>query len=395
LDEDEARLGMGDSGTLDSLIEDIYCAALDISDPPATFEHAARCLGYSAVAVVVTRSRYSEPECVSGWNVDIARWTRAEREFAILENLGRDLGRPMQAGEFAFRDELMPTERLREQPWFALGQDQPGIHDGLQFCVESSAERHVFLVFRQPIPWPEAPEDRALRRRLAARTAPHWVRANQIRFQTNALEMLRHAYAETANMLPFAMVVFDNAGRVLLSNGKAQRLITGDGLSLHPRQLQALDATEHQRLQESITKALEASLQKRPLSGLRYTTVSRPSGKRPYQITVKPLSPGLGHYARRPAAAAVIIDPDEEFPVTLERCQGVFGFTRAEAQVAVGIMQGRSVEQIATAQGNSITTVRNLLKRAFQKAGVTRQNELTRLLINSPLLFDLDSMPPP
>ena len=334
LDEDEARLGMGDSGTLDSLIEDIYCAALDISDPPATFEHAARCLGYSAVAVVVTRSRYSEPECVSGWNVDIARWTRAEREFAILENLGRDLGRPMQAGEFAFRDELMPTERLREQPWFALGQDQPGIHDGLQFCVESSAERHVFLVFRQPIPWPEAPEDRALRRRLAARTAPHWVRANQIRFQTNALEMLRHAYAETANMLPFAMVVFDNAGRVLLSNGKAQRLITGDGLSLHPRQLQALDATEHQRLQESITKALEASLQKRPLSGLRYTTVSRPSGKRPYQITVKPLSPGLGHYARRPAAAAVIIDPDEEFPVTLERCQGVFGFTRAEAQVA-------------------------------------------------------------
>ncbi len=386
---------MGDSGTLDSLIEDIYCAALDISDPPATFEHAARCLGYSAVAVVVTRSRYSEPECVSGWNVDIARWTRAEREFAILENLGRDLGRPMQAGEFAFRDELMPTERLREQPWFALGQDQPGIHDGLQFCVESSAERHVFLVFRQPIPWPEAPEDRALRRRLAARTAPHWVRANQIRFQTNALEMLRHAYAETANMLPFAMVVFDNAGRVLLSNGKAQRLITGDGLSLHPRQLQALDATEHQRLQESITKALEASLQKRPLSGLRYTTVSRPSGKRPYQITVKPLSPGLGHYARRPAAAAVIIDPDEEFPVTLERCQGVFGFTRAEAQVAVGIMQGRSVEQIATAQGNSITTVRNLLKRAFQKAGVTRQNELTRLLINSPLLFDLDSMPPP
>ena len=386
---------MGDSGTLDSLIEDIYCAALDISDPPATFEHAARCLGYSAVAVVVTRSRYSEPECVSGWNVDIARWTRAEREFAILENLGRDLGRPMQAGEFAFRDELMPTERLREQPWFALGQDQPGIHDGLQFCVESSAERHVFLVFRQPIPWPEAPADRALRRRLAARTAPHWVRANQIRFQTNALEMLRHAYAETANMLPFAMVVFDNAGRVLLSNGKAQRLITGDGLSLHPRQLQALDATEHQRLQESITKALEASLQKRPLSGLRYTTVSRPSGKRPYQITVKPLSPGLGHYARRPAAAAVIIDPDEEFPVTLERCQGVFGFTRAEAQVAVGIMQGRSVEQIATAQGNSITTVRNLLKRAFQKAGVTRQNELTRLLINSPLLFDLDSMPPP
>ncbi len=391
----EAGGGVGDLATLDALIEDIYCAALGISDPTAMLERAAHCLGYSAVGLVITRSMYSEPECRAGWNIDIARWTQAEREFAILANLGRGFGRPMQAGELAFREELMPADQLRDQPWFALGQDRPGIHDGLQMCLESSAERHVFLVFRQPIPWPEPAEDRALRRQLATRMAPHWVRANQIRFQTNMIEILRHAYAETASMLPYAMVVFDNTGRVLLSNSKAQRLITDDGLSLRPRSLHALDSTENLRLQEAIAAALDVSRNNHSLSGSRLMTVSRPSGKRPYQVIVKPLSPGLAHRERRPAAAAVIVDPDEEFAVTLESCQSIFGFTRAEAQVALGIMQGRSVEQIAAIQGNSITTVRNLLKRAFQKTGVKRQHELTRLLLNSPLLFDLDGTPPP
>ena len=45
----------------------------------------------------------------------------------------------------------------------------------------------------------------------------------------------------------------------------------------------------------------------------------------------------------------------------------------------------------ALAEGNSVATARNLLKRVFQKAGVSRQNDLTRLLLNSPLRIDIES----
>ena len=83
----------------------------------------------------------------------------------------------------------------------------------------------------------------------------------------------------------------------------------------------------------------------------------------------------------------VIFDPDEEMGASIERCRDVFGFTRAEAQIALGIMQGRSLEQIASAQGNAVATARNLLKRVYVKTGVNRQSELARVMLHSPLLL--------
>ena len=47
----------------------------------------------------------------------------------------------------------------------------------------------------------------------------------------------------------------------------------------------------------------------------------------------------------------------------------------------------RSLEQIAASQGNAIATSRNLLKRVYLKTGVNRQNELARVMLNSPLLL--------
>lgn len=382
---------MGDFETLDILIEDIYAGAFGKLTSTGLLERIACCLGYSAAGIVTARSMFSEPVCSFGWNIDIRKWTRAERQFGIQANLAARLGRPMLAGEFAFRDELMSDEELQAQPWFPLLAAEPAMQDGMRICLENSPERSIFAVFRNPVPWPEQPEDRAQRTRLAARLAPHWVRATHLYLQIDLVDVLRRAYAEAANMVPYAMVVFDNGGDVFLVNAKAQRLITGDGLILRRHGLHALDDTEHQALQDAISAVIEANLRHRPQKRSKDVIVSRPSGRRAYQVIVKPLSPGRFGDGRRPAAAAVIVDPDEEFIVTLERCQEIFGFTRAEAQVALGIMQGRSLEQIAETHGNTVITARNLLKRAFNKAGVKRQNELTRLLLNSPLLFDLDS----
>jgi len=70
--------------------------------------------------------------------------------------------------------------------------------------------------------------------------------------------------------------------------------------------------------------------------------ISRPSRKRSYQVVVTPLAPATQRWGqRRPAAAVVIFDPDDEITASIERCRDIFGFTRAEAQVALGIMQGQ------------------------------------------------------
>ena len=73
--------------------------------------------------------------------------------------------------------------------------------------------------------------------------------------------------------------------------------------------------------------------------------------------------------------------------IHFERCRDIFGLTRAEAQVALGIMHGRSLGEIASSQGKAIATSRNLLKRVYMKTGVNRQNELAWVMMNSPLLL--------
>lgn len=106
---------------------------------------------------------------------------------------------------------------------------------------------------------------------------------------------------------------------------------------------------------------------------------------------IAPLPPDHEQSGRRPAASLMIFDPEQELGASFARMRDLFGFTRAEAVVALGLMQGKSLEQVALAEGNSVATARNLLKRVFQKAGVSRQNDLTRLLLNSPLRIDIES----
>jgi DNA-binding CsgD family transcriptional regulator len=65
--------------------------------------------------------------------------------------------------------------------------------------------------------------------------------------------------------------------------------------------------------------------------------------------------------------------------------QGLFDLTPAEANVAQGISGGKTVEDIATATGVAVGTVRQQLKSVFSKTGVSRQAELVGMLAGSAL----------
>ena len=64
----------------------------------------------------------------------------------------------------------------------------------------------------------------------------------------------------------------------------------------------------------------------------------------------------------------------------VEVLQGLFDLTPAEARVARGIAEGRTVESIAERFGLSRETVRSQLKAVLGKTGLVRQAELVALL---------------
>ena len=68
----------------------------------------------------------------------------------------------------------------------------------------------------------------------------------------------------------------------------------------------------------------------------------------------------------------VRIDPD--------RVAALLGLSPAEAAIAVALVEGRTVREIAAATGREYATVRTHLKRVFAKLGVSRQYEAAQLV---------------
>ena len=64
----------------------------------------------------------------------------------------------------------------------------------------------------------------------------------------------------------------------------------------------------------------------------------------------------------------------------------LYDLTKAEQRLALEIVSGKSLNEIATNHNNSIHTLRTQLKTIFSKVGVNRQSELVSTLISSSLV---------
>ena len=119
--------------------------------------------------------------------------------------------------------------------------------------------------------------------------------------------------------------------------------------------------------------------------------VERPSGRRPLQVVVAPLAaPDNGTDAYGPAAAAFVSDPDARPGGCVQTLMRLYELTPSEARVAMGVVQGVGLRQVADGIGVSLNTVRTHLQHVFQKTGTRRQAELAQVLIRGPLQLQID-----
>ncbi|WP_245436465.1 helix-turn-helix transcriptional regulator [Mesorhizobium tamadayense] len=82
-----------------------------------------------------------------------------------------------------------------------------------------------------------------------------------------------------------------------------------------------------------------------------------------------------------PRVIVIAFDPDDEVQARRDNFRRKFGFTRPEAAVAMEILKGDGREAAAERLGVTAVTVRTHLTHIFEKAGVHRQAELVRRLL--------------
>src|SRR5215471_4831443 len=149
-----------------------------------------------------------------------------------------------------------------------------------------------------------------------------------------------------------------------------------DGLMLRGRRLAATDHDSDMQLQCLIGTALNSTDR---AHGSASVWVRRESGL-PLALHLVRLEDNARPALKGASLLLVAFDPERFQPPPPDTLTHLFGLTPAEAGVAIGIVGGRPLAQIASDRGVKVGTVRAYSKIVFGKTGTRGQAELAALL---------------
>jgi DNA-binding CsgD family transcriptional regulator/PAS domain-containing protein len=218
--------------------------------------------------------------------------------------------------------------------------------------------------------------------RVVRLLVPHLRRAVQAQLSLGCLSLVRDGAIDVVDQFHQGFLLVCEKGEVLYANRAANDITAAhDGLALGARGLRAERASENTTLQRLIQLACIGTEETPRADGC--LAVSRPSGRKPYAVKVVPLRPDRAILLGDPPAATVLIfDPERATHLRPLDLQSIFGLTRAEAAVAIQVVEGQQLQAVADALHITLSTVRIHLQRVFEKTETHRQAELVRLLVN-------------
>ncbi len=215
---------------------------------------------------------------------------------------------------------------------------------------------------------------------------PHLERAIRLHARLDTLECERQLYSGAVNRLLLSMVHFSHEGSIIHLNDEAQRILgERDGVSRSGKGIAASSRSENQELQRLINEAIANSTAESTPGLAEAMSVTRPSGRAQIGIVIRAIP--YAEYSeskQRPAAAVYLRDPDSSpAQPSQEVVRRVFGLTRMEANLAILLAEGNTLDEAAEKLNVRRNTARTHLRSIFGKTGVTRQTMLVRMLLNS------------
>ncbi|RDI57920.1 helix-turn-helix transcriptional regulator [Microvirga subterranea] len=173
--------------------------------------------------------------------------------------------------------------------------------------------------------------------------------------------------------LGFATVIIGGEGQVMHVSHLAEQHL-GAGLVIKSGTLAATDAGSDKDLQAILGEHISGAKRERDALGLRRIE------RRPLILRIVELTPDMRPIFDEAKFVAALVDPDvcpEPSPALLQQ---IFGLTKREAHVALKLMCGDTLQEMAEQTGVSVGTVRTQAKAVFAKTGTNRQAELVGIL---------------
>lgn len=376
---------MFDTEQVDSLIGDIYDAALDPSRWTAVLRQARDIVGGSA-AVVFSKDARTRRLQIYHHCGGMDPYYR-QLYFDQFEKLDPTTGVQVMSeiGEPIGTVDIMALEEFQKTRFYLEWRRPQGVVDFVTAALDKTASRAVlFGVFRQHQHGFVDDDTRWRMRQIV----PHIRRAVLIGKVIEHKTAEATTFADALDGLSAGMFVVDAEGRIVHSNASGRALLE-DGAALdgaHGR-IRPIDAAAGRTLKDIVAaaghgdKAINTKGIAVPLTGR--------DGQR-YAAHVLPLTAGARQRASASysAVAAVFVRKAEiEAPWAPEIIAKHFQLTPTELRVLLSIVDIGGVRETSEALGIGEATVKTHLHRVFGKTGASRQADLVKLVasFSSPL----------
>jgi PAS domain-containing protein/DNA-binding CsgD family transcriptional regulator len=357
-------------------ISSIYDAALMPNLWPAALDLAVDSVGGVGAAYYVWNKQTGQVEWLS-MSGPLANTTADYASYYYALDPYRPMFETVPSGRLLRVRECVPEAVLSRNEWYNDYLVNDGIDDGIGAGLFENRSHAIYFGIHHGIDQPPFATDCPAA--LQALVKP-LRQAARLHVELHNLGWKSSVALQALDQLRAAVIVADSDGRVIQTNRAAERVLQrGDGLKIRNGKLGALDVSENAGLEAAIAAA---AVEHKTPAAIGRMRVRRHDGRLPYVLTVAPLAADLTGFGR-PLAMIVFTDPDECSPSDRDLAE-FFGLSPAESRLAVALLAGKKLSEVAIEFGVRITTLRTQLSSILRKTGVTRQIDLIRLLSNVP-----------
>ena len=216
---------------------------------------------------------------------------------------------------------------------------------------------------------------------------PHMRRALNIHSEFTHLRLKQDALLQGLDRLVIGLVLYDRHAKPVYINPTAKAIIKDHpALELQDDELLVINQEDDKHLRKTIIRTAEIdpedSWKQSVAIGLTHPDVEAPLPLLVTPIHAHLITSDLDYESAK--VAVFLTDPNLQQPISVDSLVTVYSLTPTEAQVAISLANGHSIEEIANLSHHSTHTIRSQLKSVFRKTGTCRQSELIKLLLTGP-----------
>lgn len=223
---------------------------------------------------------------------------------------------------------------------------------------------------------------------LLKRLLPHLEQAIALHTRLRSSETEREVFADAIDRLATGVIILDEQARILRTNRAADALLSNSvSLAAQDGHLKVGRRNEQRAFRVLLTDVVRAHLEGRP-GFVKALRVSAEDGELGLGLLLRPLPrSAAADWTGSPSVAVFISDPNQRREAPTDVLIELFGFTPAEASLALLLANGLTLDEASAELGVSRNTAKSHLSAVFAKTGITRQIKLVQLILKSVAAF--------